>query len=1108
STLRTSTPLTMQSSAEPSSAGYDLTMDHPGYELPVSNITYHVYAEDNRMTDGEAVAQKAFQRIMDSYEEYEKLTDVFQIELDRRQQLVNERKQHEKLLREERQRLQKEQKRSKRLGKTTIAPSSSSILALGSNINCSKQYLSSLPRTSASSMHYHPYRNTAVVNSLTDPHRSFDRYGYDQTQGSALVVASSDSHSHLSPDHPPHLIHSVVASGDRSPSSSPLLPLTPSPQLKSSDSLVGLVASTSAASMSASSSSSATPFSMSGSTSSFATSAFSGAQQQQHQHQPERMRKKRKQAIPVHPSVVDRIPGITLRIQPDSDQQLQVEILKNVEDYQSTQALVATHSIKDGELILDLGHNELGHLDWMTQYEHNKGSIERRNGLALEARQQDIDKVRESIESGRPGYANSPSNHHKVAMIQDLDLAAHATVLGERGHSQKHQRQDSVSSNKSLDFHHPTGAGLDRNTDNSGRRSPSTSAATLHSWAPPRPSIDFYGPSVASEEIEAARAAALPLSWDNFTTRECQVNKVIGKHDKDFALLEEVVQDAVARQHAAQLAAYDSDDQSVDKARSHRSSNQHLDREGSSPSARSTPAASASSFSKAAGSRTSAKATHGSTSAVTSSSSRAAGTRATRGEATGLVETYDDIERVLREKRIKKREERQRRESAITDPDHDYHDDHDGEDHDGHVMKAEDGCISGPDDDGYMEETASPYQKSLHRKKSLTLSLKDDHHQSTSVSKTSAQPTSPPSPPHSRQMTPFKGESTTTSRRSSVSSRHHTYTNAALGATVSNTSSTPPATPTRATVPPLPPLFSSGQEEASQPTQDRRARTRSRSMSISSSIPMPSLVAPSAEGKNKNSFFDAALDQIEAKRRQQVAKKKAAAAAAAAATTTAAAATLPDIVMAKEALFAEPMTPETVDPHALERELHSLKSLETGVTTSGNLPKSSKYLPGRILRTARTPIHDPMYVMDGVASPGLGSSSLASGVPPNKMGVKSVSKDRQGAVAAGQGRRGDAAAPRVNVESLDPDCGSCRMAVTSLDKALWQEACESGAIQLNPKRWGKTAILCVACREQYQKHQLRCTQCFYVPVLGTGGSLPKAGGRCCRCKAGTWLLEN
>lgn len=85
-------------------------LPNPVYQPPVSNIAYHVYNPEDDLERVQAVSQRAFQRIMDSYTEYERLADHFQVEHDKHQKLVRERKEREKLLK------QQQKKQSKRQG--------------------------------------------------------------------------------------------------------------------------------------------------------------------------------------------------------------------------------------------------------------------------------------------------------------------------------------------------------------------------------------------------------------------------------------------------------------------------------------------------------------------------------------------------------------------------------------------------------------------------------------------------------------------------------------------------------------------------------------------------------------------------------------------------------------------------------------------------------------------------------------------------------------------------------------------------------------------------------------------------------------------------------
>ena len=193
-------------------------------------------------------------------------------------------------------------------------------------------------------------------------------------------------------------------------------------------------------------------------------------------------------------------------------------------------------------------------------------------------------------------------------------------------------------------------------------------------------------------------------------------------------------------------------------------------------------------------------------------------------------------------------------------------------------------------------------------------------------------------------------------------------------------------------------------------TLDSGGRTRGRGRSFSGDS--------SLQGGDKNRFFDMALDTMNQKRRDALAKKRAA---------------------KVEAKGREQR--EKADKERLE-EAKAQK------VEASNLPKSSKSLPGRVLRRTR---------MDGAAEEG----------------------------------------------SVDPDCTSCRMELKAADKDAWRMAQDLGEILL-PKMWGVHAILCTTCRLQYLDHHSRCTACFYVPVKE---EMAVSGSSCSRCKAGTWLTE-
>ncbi|KAF9402836.1 hypothetical protein BGX21_008456 [Mortierella sp. AD011] len=988
---------------------------------------------------------------MDSYDEYEKLADSFQVELDKRQQLVNERKAQEKLLREERSRQLREERRNKRAAKSKAVTATP---------------VPTPPR--GSPQPFHPYKNISFQNviSLTDPRRGL----------SAVRTADSKSQLHGSissnSQQPPHLIHSSSHPAERSISNSPILPLTPSPLLQSSDSSAAVSVADVCLPLSASSAFS--------SISLFAPLPHSGGQE----HTTPRIRKKRKQAIPVHSSIVDRTPGITLRIQPDTtnDQHLQVEILRNVEDYRSTQ----TTGVKEVDSVVVLNEDEgMGRITQQVHAEHS--NVDASESQKKNQAKQDLDKIIESIKSGRPGYAfyASPVAGESAA-YQHLHMPLDEDSHGESTPQNTHVSKKSLSASE-------------------------TSASTI-------PSMDLH-------DVIAARAA-LPLSWNNFSTRDCQVNKVIGKHDRDFELLGEAVQEAIARQHAAHvLASSDESDsrksnQSSVKTQSRRASELEKEREDfTSSSSVSTPQTA--SPTKKARSRTHSRKLSESvppSMPETPTRTRVTGARGTRGSDSILVQGYDDIEKILKEKRQKKRAEKQRQESVsrmtsepVTDGGHETDIDIEGhEEPETITMKSEDDVVLS------LTHSYSPRELTPRSNSNMeeALNYKDE------VSRPYSQPNSPPSPPHSRQTSPVRGE------------RGSTYTNVV---SESDTSSTPPTTP----------LFAPNATDSDHPSAN--TRKESNASIISASTPATTLpsggirartrVRSSSDSippEGKNNFFDLALERIAAKRREQLAKKKAAAAAAAAAGTPTddALNILPppatplvtdrdqDQDAREDSVKPSNLTEGTektsdgdketleqllddseivieLDSHALERGLHDQDSDKGVESSAANLPKSSKFLPGRVLRKTRAKMQDPLYAASQATT---SSSGGATPVPTTTTAANAGSIEQSSHDAV------------EDIDLLDPDCTSCRLVLNNFDRLLWKQAREAGKVHLNRRTWSKTAILCIACRLQYQKHHLRCTQCFYVPVLTddmmTSRSGLKAGGTCSRCKAGTWHRDS
>lgn len=1109
----------------------DMPADRSEYSYPITNITYHL-PESPHLERGEAAAQKAFQRILDSYGENERLADAFQVELDKRTQIANERKAEERRIRVERQRLAREEKRNKKLGKNhkavvttaasstpttaTTTPPPGGLPAVTSHLSVQALAQAFQPRHgrfatagySLVGLERRPSIDHAIAasrssgrsrqSSVGSLHSSSSSTNTTNTTsahegtgaGGARMVDSRLSLSASDHPHPPHSpplldVHGRHSShsshpADRSLSSSPILPLTPSPRLNpSSDTAFGVVAllpSTLAATTTTNTTtvfptSSTMTFSASGqpntSTSSFTSPCTNNnntnntntslptppPQQQQHSGSSTLpMRNKRKQAIPVHPSVIKRIPGITFRIQPDLDKHLQVEILKNIDDYQST-------TTKD--VSLGRGHSTVVRTSMDQRQEDDASQLQA---------SQDLSKVRQSITSSRPGYASlyipDDSASYDDPYFQDRretsphTVALHAAPNNNNTHTtryhpyQHHSRNGSLGSGHNVSFHTPTKL-----------RSRSSSSANI--WAPYTPSA--AGLAMLLSDVVAARAT-LPLSWDNFSTRDCQVNKVVGKHGQDFEQLEAVVQETVARHQAVAAAAQQEADEEIQEDGeadevAHRSEQKSSTAAAAAAKESSGPSGDVSRKRKSAPvttppppaaspSQASAQQATGSRATRSRTTHQTEGGRPSRAGATDLVEGYDDIERILKEKRQKKREQQKRRDSqsrgvseATTEGDYDL--DIDTE----HPRIKED--VDMDDRSALLRGyTESETEGSNSRASSKRGAAK------------------PPSPPHSRQVTPA-------AKVDLSSSLHH---NAQLGGSLSRT---PPSTPTRASIRNPqhtdPTHQDTGAESAA---TNPVSKTRARARSFSTTIPTDA----------KTNFFESALEMIEAKRRQSIAKKKASAVVNSATTTDS-----QQDNQQKQQVDGQQQQAN----RQLEQELANENSQKM-MAPNSNIPKSSKLLPGRVLRKPRIRNYDGSDVETDHQDGGLTSASAATGTSAD------VTWDR--------------------------DCSSCRLDVTDVDRELWKQARQSGEINLNPKTWGRTAILCSSCRTQYRRHGLRCTQCFYVPVwnpepitpapatdeassfsaptpapvvpaVGSLSVMPKPGGTCKRCKAGTWFQE-
>ncbi|CAO3570909.1 unnamed protein product [Mortierella alpina] len=1037
------------------------------YHLPVSNIAYHVYSRKEEQARMQAISQRAFQRTMDSYHEHEQLADLFQVELDKKEIQRRERKEQDKLL--------KTKKSSKR-----------STQSRSQDRSCSQLQYPVLPPPPPQPEAHSLYPQATALGisgaagvklePASDVHRTGEYHGLKRARRNSDISSSEVSGygdeelGHLGSNSKIASLQMVPAgssrhaecnitrsqSNERSTSSSPALPITPSPRVTPSDARerneddsehrtgMGSVTRSSTQPESLGSARSLTLSTPPGTTSSsilaLSQEATSG-------------RRKRKQAIPVNPSIVERMPGITLRIQREPQgSQLEVEILKNVDDY---------------------GWDPMGH-----QSSHS-------NLQALD----DIQKVEEAIRSGR---------------------------------------QPMTCNRRVSDWN----------------RSLSNSLASL-SWSTTNASSSTS--LISMQDLIDARS--LPLSWENFSTRECVVNKVTGKHDNDLQILEEVVQGTIARH---QYSTLDLDDE---LPRQRGRDREVSSRTSTTPTRRNSDASTGASIAAAAAAAVStggrASKTSGTSAPATTRTLPARATRSRthvskdgRGGKRGVaLYAHDDLDEVLKHKRRKKLAERRRLGSKASSKDgtddeeeDEYADENCTQMEEGRpTSKASKVMSEGEQEEDEDGDVVMNNRRKQQRKRQLSWTDKkvttEDAHKSSG--KLSSETVDKRRVSRSGQE---EIESSTTSSSSDVDNSEDDYLNSKERlarnrrrtkvpkgpfsvADAGDTSVKPKArrksesdtrTPLRphhivttANAPPLESIAggrrtkkawgrgrnSRKEDEVGTTTDDssddggdlardedgddekemphgrpahaavaaaktqgtahlptstalsQASRTRNLS-SVAGTPPQTPLSASSTsgitldsggrtrgrgrsfsgdsslQGGDKNRFFDLALDTMNQKRRDALAKKRAA---------------------KVEAKGREQQ--EKADKERLE-EAKAQK------VEASNLPKSSKSLPGRVLRRTR---------MDGAAEEG----------------------------------------------SVDPDCTSCRMELTAVDKDAWKTAQEQGKIQL-PKMWGVHAILCTLCRLQYLDHHSRCTACFYVPVKE---EMASTGSSCIRCKAGTWLTE-
>ncbi|KAF9355393.1 hypothetical protein BGX34_010499 [Mortierella sp. NVP85] len=1000
----------------------------------MTNIAYHIHDDLDRT---QTISRQAFQRTLSSYHEHEELADLFQIELDKRERETQERKGHEKSLKTQKHKSSKRIQQGRALDRTQPPPPERQSL---------RRHLRST--------------GTTHISGLGTPEGGKDTLSVDSAAVEKGVGNLKRSRRNSD-------ISNSDNSGYGDDDMRLLLP-TPSPRLTPSESRNENQGSNDSGSdPSNRSSDQLAPSLVSGAS----QASSSTASPSQWGHTATR-RRKRKQVVPVHPSIVERMPGITLRIQRElQGDLLQIEILKNLDDYRGHQG--------------------------------DKSSSSEIQGA------QDLKKIKESIDSGRPGVMSHP-----------VDAAAGL-------------RSQSLSSSL---------ASLTWASSNGG------SAESLATMG------------------DAIDDKSLPLTWENFSTRDCVVNKVIGKYDEELDILEGVVQDAVTRKQQAQYALQQQ---------------QERERE-ESPIPNQSPRKS---LGTSAGSGTTStvvaaspnlRATRASSAVSSSITSRFVPARATRSrrttsdkhengfEAEGDLVAQQDTDHALKQRRKKRMEERKQVGGLEVSKDDEDEDDGDGvqgsdiestpqresrrEHHErgmrrtradenrdvdnddasrrrpkslqnrqlvlggkygvsegrgqtsrqssvagrsrgstryrhSSVVRSDDEASSSSEDNdavddgdyrdgGYKGTGGMTPAGASRRKRTLSDSRSSavptpKHHGGPKTSDTapatgslgktfvqsgSLQRTSTPvsNDRRKKSQTPVsipvlagdgtrrnkklwsRGRNTrkedevvdTTSDASSDSDAHDTDDNRRMPLVkhIQSTRSMPITVNEQLTVKNTP-QGTSGSSRENTGSYDSGGRTRARARSFSNTIVTT----------DKVNFFESALDVIDQKRRESIAKKKAAKAET------------------EERERQEREQREQREKEAKERQETLFRLQEQAKAQkieASNLPKSSKSLPGRVLRRSRT---------DGSTDEG----------------------------------------------SVDPDCTSCRLELSTDDRALWKAAYEQGEIWL-PKTWGTHAILCTTCRQQYLDHHSRCTACFYVPVKE---EMVTSGASCSRCKAGTWLTE-
>ncbi|KAF9909536.1 hypothetical protein EC991_008361 [Linnemannia zychae] len=1075
---------------------------NPVYRPPLSNIAYHVYNPEDDLDRTQAVSQRAFQRIMDSYNENERLADLFQVEHDKQQKLVRERKEREKLLKQ-----QQKQKQSKRhhgypsRSQDRIFPlptpferqtfrrfprnTSTPVLPLIAGTMASTTTATTVTPTTAAviaekaeELRHQSAGSLKRARRLSDISNS-DKSGLGDDDARPAPPSIPSPTQASTPSRPAGLGIHLADSNDRSISSSPALPLTPPPRDSPSNttSQVGQDGTD----RSTNQAHSTGPSSLAASTTSSSSFAVPSLSQQKQTQLllSGTSRRKRKQAIPIHPSVVGRIPGITMRFQRERQgDQLEVEILKTLDDYEEPKS--------DNEETLSPSSKKQAKLD--------------------------LRKVRQSIDSGRSGYA------------------AYYSPAGSSSHNQQHQQLQGDSAAATSDN---TNRGLEWTKSLPGSLSSLTWTSS---------NTNSTDNLTAMQDFIDARS--MPLSWENFATRECVVNKILGKHDKDLDILEEVVQDAIARQQYALQLQQEQEEQERLRAQSLTPVDSHrglsVGFTGSDNGINGGMATHPASSTRA--SRTAA----GPGVRTRSIPARATRSKAQTSSRAGQLVVHEDIEHHLKQKRRRQREQKHRRQGSKTsskdgeeDEDDDDDDDekrdssrrttHDGDESAGHTddgdsdednRLARSSKVSGAkrkytkgsgsrrvhkddevptsasssDDERDRKGGRKGYHSSRHaddsRARSSISSQKKTFKQAPHPDRKGSEPIRRNKKFWSRGRNSRKEDEvddTATGASGSGSEddegdHHDDYedvpsTKKSTGSSIQTRLPDSWMRKTRGPSDPMQnPTWKSSlprrafRRPSAEPTESEGSDAEGDENGAGNSKgPKNQAFAKTLSSTDKAKFFNSSVELIHQKNLEMLEWRRKGRSRTGA---------LRDVRIKPFAVQKEKEKQvERQKEKEKDREIERQKEMEMAEkelelekelqefrvkmevrlveeskaqkVESTNLPRSSKSLPGRVLRRAAA-----------------GGSGGANG-------------------------------------GEDPDCTSCRLELSSAEKDAWKLAQQKGEIRL-PKTWGTHAILCVACRNQYLGHHSRCTACFYVPVEE---EMETSGKRCSRCKAGTWLTE-